>query len=149
MGRYIDWEDVIDRYPDLDTVGGADQISSTYIVYAETYLDSTLASHFATPFSQEIMLIKDMAIDYTYWRAGRFKLDNATEVGSSVVETINMLKNGQMILVDTDGNEIPAVQVVAGIYSTTQSYGPTFDMDDPLDWETDPDQVQDARDKRL
>ena len=149
MGRYINWEDVIDRYPELETIGGADQISSSYIVYAESFLDSSLASHFATPFSQEIMIVKDLAIDYTFWRAGRFKLENAAEVGSLVAGTINELKNGHMIMTDNDGNEIPAVQIVGGIWSSTQSYTPAFGMDEPVDWGVDSDQIETTRNARL
>jgi hypothetical protein len=149
MGRYIDWEDVIDRYPELETVGGADQISSAYIVYAESYLDAALASHFAMPFSQEVMILKDLAIDYTYWRAGRFKIDNAVEVGSAVAGTIQDLKEGKLIMTDVDGNEIPASTIRGGIYSTTQSYHNAFGMDDPIYWGVSSDQVDATTDERF
>ena len=148
MGRYVNWDDIIDRYPELNTLGGADQISSTYIVYAETFVDASLASHFSVPFSQEIMLIKDLTIDTAYWRAGRFKLENATEVKSSVYETLSMLKNGQLTLVDEFGIEVPAVQITTGIYSTTQSYTLPLGMDDPIEWAIDEDQVTDTTNER-
>lgn len=149
MGRYVDWEDVIDRYPELNSIGGADQISSTYIVYAESYLDSILSTHYATPFSQEIMIVKDLAIDFTYWRAGRFKLENAVEVKSAFFETIDMLKSGQMIMVDNEGNEIPAASITGGIYATTQSYHSSFGFDDPVNWSPDSDYIDAIQDERL
>lgn len=148
MGRYINWDDVIDRYPELNTLGGSDQMSSSYIVYAESYLDSILSTHFATPFSQEVMIIKDLAIDFTYWRAGRFKLDNAVEVKSSFFETITMLKNGQMIMTDVTGQEVPASQITGAIYADTMSYHTAFGDDDPIYWKTDDDAILDVRDKR-
>lgn len=148
MGRYIDWDDVVDRYPSIDTIGGADTVSSTYVVYAESFLDSILSTHFATPFSQEVMMIKDLAIDCVFWRAAQFKLDNAIEVKSNFFETIKLLKDGQMIMVDVNGNEIEASASISGYWSSTQSYTPAFGMDDPVDWEVDPDWVQDDRDSR-
>jgi hypothetical protein len=45
MGRYIDWSDALDRYPELNTLGGADELSSSYIVYSEAFVDSVLKSH--------------------------------------------------------------------------------------------------------
>lgn len=148
MGRYITWEDVVDRYPEIDTVGGADQISSSYIVYAESYLDGILATHFVTPFSQEVMIIKDLAIDFTYWRAGRFKLDNAVEVKSAFYETIGMLKAGQIALVDEDGVQIPALDSNAGIWSNTMSFSGVFGTDDPLNWGVDEDEEDYYTDRR-
>ena len=148
MGRYINWDDVIDRYPELNTLGGADQMSSSYIVYAESYLDSILSTHFATPFSQEVMIVKDLAIDFTYWRAGRFKLDNAVEVKSSFFGTVEMLKKGHMIMTDVDGNEIPASNTGGAIWSKTMSYHTAFGMDDPENWRIDEDQTDDDQDAR-
>ena len=149
MGRYIDWADVVDRYPEIDTLGGADTISSTYIVYAESFLDSILSTHFATPFSQEIMIVKDLAVDCVYWRAGRFKLENAVEVKSSFFETVDFLKKGQMIMVDNEGNEVPATSVIGGIWSDTRSYHSSFGFDDPIAWSIDEDKIDDDQDGRL
>jgi len=84
MGRYIDWNDVIDRYPTLNTLGGADELSSSYIVYSEAFVDGVLANHYTIPFSSNNMIIRDLCIDQVYWRAARFKLDDATGVKSAL-----------------------------------------------------------------
>lgn len=148
MGRYIEWDDVIDRYPSLDTIGGADQLSSSYIVYAEAAVDGLLASHFTPPFSNNNMTVRDLSIEYVYWRAGRFKVEDAAEVKSSFYETINMLKSRQMVMFDSSGSEISGVEVAPGTYSSTQSYATSFGIDDPLNWEVDPDRIDDVQDSR-
>ena len=149
MGRYIDWEDVIDRYPVLNTVGGADEVSSAYIVHAEAMTEGLLASKYTVPFSSNNMTVKNLAIDYTYWMAARFKLEDAVAVYSSYHGTIKMLKKDQMEMILTDGTLLSGARKNAGIYSSTQSYHPAFGIDDPIDWDVDPDQIEATRDKRL
>lgn len=149
MGRYIDWDNVIDRYPELNTLGGADELSSSYIVYSEAFVDGILKSHWTPPFSNNNMIVKDLVIDYCYWRAGRFKLENAVEVKSSFFETINLLKSGQLSMLDEAGNEIPGISQGATIYSSTQSYATSFGMDDPIHWRVDSDHMSATQDQRL
>lgn len=148
MGRYINWDDVIDRYPVLDTVGGADELSSSYIVYAEAIIDGALYSHFAVPFSDNNMIIRNLAIDYCYWRAGRFKIEDAAAVKSDFWGTISMLKNRQMVMIDEAGTIIEASETRAGIYSSTQSYHSVFGPDDPIEWATSQQELDDTRGER-
>lgn len=148
MGRYINWSDVIDRYPEIESLGGSDVISSTYIVYAESFVDGLLQSHFTPPFSNNNVTVRDLSIDCVYWRAGRFKLENATEVKSGFFETIDLLKNGHLPMVDTDGNVIPGFEANPGIYSSTQSYHSSFGMDDPINWRISSDHMSDVQDSR-
>lgn len=148
MGRYIEWDDVVNRYPEIDTLGGSDEISSTYIVYAEAMVDGLLNSHFTPPFSNNNMTVKDLSIDCVFWRAARFKDDNATEVRSAFFETIMMLKDGKLDMVDESGNTISA-DANPGIYSTTQSYHTSFGMDDPKYWRVDSGHMADVADSRL
>jgi hypothetical protein len=132
MGRYIQWDDVIDRYPEINTLGGSDEVSSTYIVYAESFVDSILKSHWTPPFSDNNMVVKDLTIDWTYFRAARFKLENAIDVK----------------MIDETGAEIPGVNAGGAVYSNTQSYSTSFGMDDPINWEIDEDQIDDEATKR-
>jgi len=149
MGRYIDWEDVIDRYPVLNTVGGADEVSSTYIVYAEAMTEGLLASKYTVPFSNNNMTVKNLAIDYTYWMAARFKLEDAVAVYSSYYGTIRMLKKDQMEMILDDGTLVTGARKNSGIYSSTQSYHSAFGIDDPINWRVDSDQMDASQDARL
>lgn len=145
MGRYIEWDDVIDRYPVLNTIGGTDEISSAFIVYAEAITDGFLGTKYTVPFSSNNMTVKYLSIDYTYWMAARFKLEDAVAVYSSYFETIRLLKDDQMEMVDATGTVIPEIRKNSGIWSSTQSYHPTFGMDTPKDWSIDEDDIDDTK----
>ena len=147
MGRYINWEDVIDRYPELNTLGGADQQSSAYIVYSEAYVDGVLSPTFTPPFSSNNMIVRDLCIDMCYWRAARFKLDDAVQVKSSFFETVGLLKDGQLQMYDEAGSLIPAVEKSLA-WSNTMSYHTAFGMDDVTNWTIDEDQADDDEAKR-
>ncbi len=149
MGRYIEWDDVIDRYPVLNTIGGTDEVSSAFIVYAEAITDGFLAGKYTVPFSNNNMTVKYLSIDYTYWMAARFKLEDAVAVYSSYFETIRLLKDDQMEMVDETGSMIPSLRKNTGIYSSTQSYSSTFGIDNPEDWGVDSDYVLDTQDARF
>lgn len=146
MGRYIDWEDVIDRYPSLNTIGGADETSSTYIVYGEAYIDAQLSNMYTVPFSNNNMTVRDLVIDYVYWRAGRFKLEDASAVQSAFFQTIAMIKKGQMAMIDADGS-ITGVKKAIGIFSSTESYHSSFGMRPTIEQHIDQDLIDDERDR--
>ena len=147
MGRYINWEDVLDRYPELNTLGGADRLSSSYVVYSEAYVDGILSTHFTPPFSSNNMIVRDLCIDWTYWRAARFKVEDSIEVKSSFFETIGLIKTGQLKMYDEQGTLIEQNEENQ-VYSNTQSYHSSFGMDDPVKWKIDEDQQDDDEGKR-
>jgi len=147
MGRYIEWDDVIDRYSTLDTLGGADELSSSYIVYSEAFVDGLLANHYTIPFSNNNMIIRDLTIDYCYWRAARFKLEDAVGVKSSFFETIGMIKDGHIVMIDDTGTVIEQTKKKIGLHSTTESYHSSFGMDTPERWHIDQDLIEDERDR--
>lgn len=146
MGRYINWDDVIDRFPELNTLGGADELSSSHIVYAEAFVDGALATHYTVPFSNNNMIVKDLAIDVCYWRAARFKFEDATSVKSAFFQTVDLIKDGHVKMIDASGTLIPQIQIQSGLISNVQSYHSAFGMSDPIDWDIDQDQKDDAKD---
>lgn len=143
MGRYISWDDVIDRYPELNTLGGSDELSSAFIVYSEAYVDGLLSNNFTIPFSNNNMVIKDLAIDYCYWRAARFKVEDATAVKSEFFVNISMIIDGTMIMIDDAGTLIEPDKKKIGLFSSTGSYHSSFGMTDPIDWSIDEDNISD------
>lgn len=147
MGRYIEWDDIIDRYPELNTVYGADEMAPTFINYAETFVDGMLASHFTPPFSNNNMTVRDLSIDNVYYRAGKFKLDNAAQVWSDMLVHVEMLKNGDAQMI-TDSGELISSRASQAVYSNTQSYHTAFGMDAVENWRIDEDQAIADSDKR-
>lgn len=146
MGRYVDWDDVIDRYPELNTLGGSDQLSSAYIVYSEAFVDGVLANNYTIPFSNNNMIIRDLTIDYCYWRAARFKFEDATSVKSAFFDTVKMIKAGQVQMIDESGSIIPQVKQAIGLFSNTMSYHSSFGVNDPIEWHIDENNITDDRD---
>lgn len=148
MGRYIEWDDVVDRYPELNTLGGADELGPAYIDYAESFVDGLLSDKYTVPFSNNNMVIRDLAIDYVYYRAARFKFEDAASVQSAFFGVIAMIKNGDLNMVDTSGEVITGIEKIMGIYSTTESYHTAFGIDDPINWRISSDQMSDVQDSR-
>ena len=149
MGRYIDWDDVINRYPALESLGGADELNANHIVYSEAYVDGCLSDRVTPPFSSNNLTVKDLCIDFCYWRAARFKLEDAVEVKSSYFETLEMIKKGQINMVDSAGNVLDVGEKALGFYSNTGSYHSAFGIDDPIDYSIDPYYIEDTEDSRL
>lgn len=149
MGRYINWDDVVDRYPEVNTLGGADEIGSAYIAYAETFVDGMLASHFTPPFSDNNLTVKDLAIDCVFFRAARFKNENATEVKSDFFSKIKMLKGGDLSMVTDSGDVIAIGAQSVSAFSTTQSYHSSFGIDEAVNWQVDSSHIDDVQDSRL
>ena len=140
MGRYINWDDVVDRYSEVNNLSGADEFSSAYIVYAEAFVDGSLATHFTTPFSSNNTTVRDLTIDQAYWRAARFKLESAVEVNSAFLDTVRMLKKGTLSMIN-DSGEVISNRAPSGMFSSTQSYHHAFDMTPTIEQHIDPDQI--------
>ena len=146
MGRYIEWDDVIDRYPALNSLGGSDEVSPAYIDYAEADIDARLAKSFTTPFSNNNMTVRDLTIDDVYYRAGRFKFEDAIAVHSAYLESIGALIDGKATMITNCGDLISASRAI-GIYSSTQSYHSSFGMLPIEEQHIDEDNICDERDR--
>lgn len=146
-GRYITWDDVVQRYADFADFGGAVKAASHYISVSEARLDAMLATHFSVPFSNNNAVIRDLAIDMTYLRAARrLNEDERNAIQSRIKDTIEALKSGEMVLL-TDSGEVVR-QDVSRAWSSTQDYHPIFGMHDPLDWVVSSQQIIDEAAER-
>lgn len=65
---YANAGDVIIRYKELNKLGGASEINSAYVHYAEFTLDSMLGNYFTVPFSNNNITAKDLTVDLVYLR---------------------------------------------------------------------------------
>lgn len=125
MSRYIEYADVVGRYPKSTDVGSAAHIESTYIRYSESWVDGALAPKFTAPFSSNNLTVKDLCIDDTYRRIIMFKdKDKAKAVQASIDARIKALLDGAAQMALEDGTVLASNQVTA--WSETQDYAPTF-----------------------
>lgn len=142
MGRYITWDDVIDRYRVLskDSKDGSSEVESAFIFYAEHELDALMAPAFTVPFSSNNMTAKDLAIDLTYCRAGNFKISEQKEFKQSIMDRIDMLKKGEMSMLTDSGDTIDTSGSTSA-WSTTKDYHPVFGHGPTEHFEVDSSQV--------
>jgi hypothetical protein len=146
-GRYITWDDVVQRYTDFADFGGAVKAASHYISVSEARLDAMLATHFSVPFSSNNAVVRDLAIDMTFLRAARgLSEGERTSIQGRVNDTIKALKEGTMVMI-TDSGEVQR-QDVSRAWSSTQDYHPVFGMHDPLDWVVSSQQIIDEASDR-
>lgn len=127
MGRYVNYDDILNRYPAMSKVGGATEVGSAYVDYVESEIDGLLASHYTVPFSGGNVTVRDMCIDLIYARAGNLKVEESEKIEKRVMDRIARLKSGDEVLM-TNSGDIIAPSTTGGAWSSTQNYVPTFGM---------------------
>lgn len=149
MGRYINWSDIIERYPSIENVGGAVEVGSVYISYVEYEIDGLLAPKFTIPFSNNNETVKDLCIDRVYAKAGNLKIEEYEKINNDVMATIDRLKTGSQLMI-INGTSYSSVLPDIGdtIFSTTEDYNPVFGMSDIELSEVDSGQVYDEEQAR-
>jgi len=144
---YIEWDDVVSRYASVNRVGGAEEVSSAHIVYAESELNGRLSPKFTVPFSSNNFTAKDLSIEMTYVRIGNLNIEDRETLQKSIDDRIQRLLDGEENMMDTDGAVLQ--QSVGGtLWSSSQDYVPTFGHGDTTDFEVDPNLVLDEEAKR-
>jgi phage gp36-like protein len=97
-------------------------------------------------------ICEDLAVGYMYLRMGRGSKESfqrAKEISEPALENLKDLRDYKATLFDTSGSVI--ADNSSGSYymkSTTENYHQIFDLDDPLNWSIDPDQLDDIEDGR-
>lgn len=142
------WDDLVARYNRVADVGGAKQVNSAYLVYAEAELNSLLGSCFTVPFSDNNLTAKDLVIDLAYLRVLSFKADKMSDkFEKRIMDRIDGLKKGDIGMTLVDGTIIFSSGGAAGsAVSSTQDFTPAFNMLDELDQRVDPDRIDDEYD---
>ncbi len=141
MSDLINWKNVVDRYPEIERVGGASEVGSLYIEYAERELESYLAGYYTVPFSDNNLTAKDLSIDLTYLRLANLKSEARKEFRDEVMERIEKLKLGNASMMTSSGDQLQSVGEV--VYSNTKDYHPIFGVGDTLDFAVDSNQIAD------
>ena len=142
MGRYIQWTDVVNRYPDVAKIAGAENVSSSWLGFAEYEVDARLASKYAVPFtnSPPPPIVQDLCIDLTYYKATIRQKENEALLAYLDARFKGLVSGTLMI---------PGVAAVGArvAYEDTQQKG-SFGWDDPLNWKPSEDALDDSRESR-
>ncbi len=149
MGRYINWSDVVARYPLVEDIGGAVEVDSVFIAYAEYHVDEMLGSKFTVPFSNNNATVRDLSIDVTYWKAGKLKIEEADKMEEQVMKRVNKLLSGETVMiVDGSSLTVQAPDIGDTIYSNTDEYHPVFGMSPTEYFQIDSEQIYDEEQRR-
>lgn len=146
MGRYIDWQDAVDRYQRIGDKGSVD-VGSNYIVYAEAEIESKLAPAFTVPFSSNNLTVKDLCIDMTLAKILMFKDTKKAEmIMGSIDARVKALLDGTAQMVTTSG----VGQAIENhpYWSETMDYHPTFGAGNLLDFHVSSDRLYDEEQAR-
>lgn len=149
MGRYIEWDDLVGRYSQINKLGGAENVGSNFIAYAEGEVDARLACAYTVPFSSSPdtpITVKDLAIDFALLKATFGKEKSWDRMKAMLDEKIAMICEGKISIVGVDGTAIG--QVGGTIWSSNQTYTPIFGMGDTIDFVVDSDRIDDEDDAR-
>ncbi len=140
---YITYEEVIARYPVIESWGRqAMDVSSDLIYYAEVEINGLLGTHFTVPFGGSHPTIKDLTIDLAYYRAALTKDgDKAERIRKRVMDRIAAIIAGKEAIYTDSGTILGMDTAAVPIWSNVDDYHPAFSM---LDAESEYSHVSSA-----
>ena len=139
---YADYYALIARYRVVETLGGAKEVNSSWIHYAEKAVEAKLAKGFTIPFAGSHPTIVDLVLDEAYRRILLTREPAQAQALSDEIEKkVGLLLEGTETIATGSGTAIFAD--TDGIYHTNQAYKPTFDMRDARYQRIDPDRLDD------
>lgn len=139
----------------FDTATSA--VASQCITWAESEIDKMLARRYnVAAFASSVppmvqSMTEQLAMGYfrqEMSRGGKESLTRGQTLIDRVMENLKMLANQELDLVDSNGALIAGRSSVAMVQSTTDAYTPTFAEDSDINWEVDPDKLDDITDSR-
>lgn len=139
---YSTYEEVIARYPILQTWGKQEtDVNSDLIYYAEVELNGLLGTHYTVPFATTHPTVADLTIDLAYYRAAITKdPDKAEALRKRVMDRIDRIKAGKEVIATGSGGLAMDTSQVP-VWSNVDDYHPAFSM---LDAESEYSRVSSA-----
>lgn len=147
---YATYEDLINRYPALDDIGGSIDINSSHIHYAEVMLNSRLGQYYTLPFSSNNLTAKDLTIDLVYIRYYEtVKKEWAATKQKSLDKFIDGLISGDFVMVTTSHDVIQKDSSRSTMWSNTEDYHPIFGVGDIEDMHVSSARLWDEENARV
>lgn len=150
MGRYIEWQDVVDRYQSASKEFDQNGINS-FIIGAEAEVDARLALRYDVPFGLNSLgipfLVEDLAIDVAYYRM-TWRLKEAETLRKSLDDRFKAIIDGRMLLTTSVGL-YPPLADGGGSWGDKTSYPSAFGPDEAenyqpsLNWADDMESERD------
>jgi len=143
MGRYIDWDDVANAYPDWARQASANSVGNLWIPRAEDEVDGRLAPKYTVPFTPVPGIVRDLCIDMAY-----YKLTFATDKGKALWESLKDrfadILDGTLVITNSAG----ALSSADRGWSTHQDYPTAFGVDSDINWRVSSSQAFDEQEAR-
>jgi len=129
MGRYIDWDDVANSYPDWAKAASANSVGNLWIPRAEDEVDARLAPKYTVPFTPVPGLVRDLCIDLAYFKLA-FASEKGEKLGKILDKRFEAILSGEMVLT-TSGATLASGERA---WSSHQDYPTQFGVDNPINW---------------
>ena len=148
MGRYIEWDDVVNRYKRFGDIADSDEADAGFILYAEAYVDGALAPAYTIPFSLNNETVRDLCIDVAFAKTQLFKDHEKAElIMTHVGSYVSALISGQMVMVV--GSGVAITPTGEPVYSQTMDYTPIFGAGNMREFHVDSARLYDEEQDRL
>lgn len=150
MTTYATWNQLVERYPSMEKIGGSAEVNSAWIHAAERELESVLGNNYTVPFSSNNYTATDLSIELTYIRYYEsVNPDWAEKKIEHFEKRIEALIAGTMVMMTTSGGSVTLSSGPGGAFmSTTEAYHPTFGVGDILDMAVSSGQLTDEESAR-
>ena len=146
------------RYPGMPQSNSAyDTVLALNIDRAEGIVNSFLSRRYSIPFTVippiVLSLVEDLSTAFAY--RSNFMRDShntsewADELKKCAMETLDLIREREIDIVDTSGNLIGENSTRKRVQSNTKEYTPAFGIDTNTAWDFDKDRVTDQADARL
>lgn len=143
MGRYINWDDVQNTYPDWGKTVSANSVGNLWIPRAEDYVDGRLAAAgYTVPFSPTPGLVRDLCIDVAYWKLA-FASEKGEKLGKILEQTFEAIAAGDIVITNSAGSMFSE-----RAWSTHEDYPTQFGVDNPVNWEVSSAWAEDQQEAR-
>jgi hypothetical protein len=137
MSRYINWQDVANRYPKVaDKVGAGSAEAEGYIQGAEGEVDAALVDKYGAPFipgsSNVPYLVRDICVDLAYWKAMGWQNEKLGPIQKAYIDArLKQFMDGTILLTDVNGTIYQGPPFAAATSDGTRS---SFGVDAPENW---------------
>ena len=130
MGRYINWDDVANSYPDWAKTASANSAGNLWIPRAEDEVDGRLAPVYSVPFTPVPGVVRDLCIDLAYYKLA-FASEKGKELGKILDARFKSILEGKLLIT----NSLGRMDTGERSWSTHQAYPTQFGVDSDVNWQ--------------
>jgi len=141
--------------PKLTSTVMVDADVASEIEKAEAIINSKIGNKYTVPFVSGSVppVIQGFAEDITAYLIMRtmYTQDSQNKTAwiddfKTAISNLNAIRDGKQVVLDSSGNELARAE--EEVHSNNMNYNPTFDVDNPEEWEQNEDKIDEISDAR-